>query len=195
MIGSNRLRFWLLAGAAALGGASVAASVTLGGEPPGARPSATPVPVPLSDADFVLCQSPGKGGFAANRMLFRLAATQTEVPPTELGGRGAGTGFRQHVSAAVGWARDADPQDHHRRSAGAAYFDQGFGSVTASTTTKRAARSARRSIAIPIARCVTGAKPWCSAPTSISRCPRKRWRLPSRPPRRRRRLPRARSVQ
>ena len=44
MIGSNRLRFWLLAGAAALGGASVAASVTLGGEPPeSARPSATPV--------------------------------------------------------------------------------------------------------------------------------------------------------
>ena len=84
MIGCNRLRFWLLAGAAALGGASVAASVTLGGEPPGARPSATPIPVPLSDADFVLCQSPGKGGFAANRMLFRLAATQTEVPPTEL---------------------------------------------------------------------------------------------------------------
>jgi tetratricopeptide (TPR) repeat protein len=80
MIGSNRLRFWLLAGAAALGGASV----TLGGELPGARPSATPIPVPLSDADFVLCQSPGKGGFAANRMLFRLAATQTEVPPTEL---------------------------------------------------------------------------------------------------------------
>jgi hypothetical protein len=80
MIGSNRLRFWLLAGAAALGGASV----TLGGEPPGARRSATPIPVPLSDADFVLCQSPGKGGFAANRMLFRLAATQTEVPPTEL---------------------------------------------------------------------------------------------------------------
>ncbi|MFZ0073337.1 MAG: tetratricopeptide repeat protein, partial [Xanthobacteraceae bacterium] len=39
MIGSNRLRFWLLAGAAALGGASV----TLGGEPPGARLSATPV--------------------------------------------------------------------------------------------------------------------------------------------------------
>ncbi|MFZ0124882.1 MAG: tetratricopeptide repeat protein [Xanthobacteraceae bacterium] len=43
MIGSNRVRFWLLAGAAALGGASVAASVTLGGEPPGARLSATPV--------------------------------------------------------------------------------------------------------------------------------------------------------
>jgi tetratricopeptide (TPR) repeat protein len=41
MIGSNRLRFWLLAGAAALGGASV----TLGGEPPGARLSATPVPL------------------------------------------------------------------------------------------------------------------------------------------------------
>jgi tetratricopeptide (TPR) repeat protein len=39
MIGSNRLRFWLLAGAAALGGASV----TLGGEPPGARLSATTV--------------------------------------------------------------------------------------------------------------------------------------------------------
>jgi tetratricopeptide (TPR) repeat protein len=39
MIGSNRLRFWLLAGAAALGGASV----TLGGEPPGARLYATPV--------------------------------------------------------------------------------------------------------------------------------------------------------
>ncbi|MGA8225459.1 MAG: tetratricopeptide repeat protein [Xanthobacteraceae bacterium] len=43
MIGSNRVRFWLLAGAASLGGASVAASVTLGGEPPGARLSATPV--------------------------------------------------------------------------------------------------------------------------------------------------------
>src|SRR6476620_9606666 len=85
MIGSNRLRFWLLAGAAALGGASVAASVTLGGEPPeSARPSATPISAPLSDADLVLCHSPGKGGFAANRVLFRLAATQTEVPPTEL---------------------------------------------------------------------------------------------------------------
>ena len=30
------------------------------------------------DADFILCQAPGRSG------LYRLAATQTEVPPTEM---------------------------------------------------------------------------------------------------------------
>ena len=85
MIGSNRVRFWLLAGAAALGGASVAASVTLGGEPPEMPGRLQPLfPCRCRTPDFVLCQTPGKGGFAAHRALFRLAATQTEVPPTEL---------------------------------------------------------------------------------------------------------------
>jgi tetratricopeptide (TPR) repeat protein len=85
MIGSSRLRFCLLAGAAALGGGSLAASAPLSGErAESARQLASPIPVSPSDADLILCHAPGKGGFAANRALFRLAATQTEVPPTEL---------------------------------------------------------------------------------------------------------------
>jgi len=54
---SKRLRFWLLAGAAA-----------------------TPSAAPISGADFILCHTPAKGGFAASVARFRVAATQTEVP-------------------------------------------------------------------------------------------------------------------
>jgi tetratricopeptide (TPR) repeat protein len=79
---SKRLRFWLLAGAAALGGGGFAASVTLGGERVAA--AATPSAAPISDADFILCHTPAKGGFAASVAWFRVAATQTEVPPTEM---------------------------------------------------------------------------------------------------------------
>ena len=81
MTQSKRLRFWLLAGAAVLGGGGLAASVTLGGERVAA---ATPWAAPISDADFILCHTPAKGGFAASVARFRVAATQTEVPPTEM---------------------------------------------------------------------------------------------------------------
>lgn len=80
MASSKRLRFWLLASAAALGGGGLAASTTLGGGPlAAARSDATLMPAALTDADFILCQTPAKGSPVAK--LFRLAATQTEVPP------------------------------------------------------------------------------------------------------------------
>src|SRR5262245_38934475 len=79
MTRSNRLRFWLLASVAALGGAGLVASATHGDEQLRAD---LVLPPGVSEADFILCHAPLKAGPAANR--FRLAATQTEVPPTEI---------------------------------------------------------------------------------------------------------------
>jgi tetratricopeptide (TPR) repeat protein len=80
MTTANRLRFWLLASAAALGGTGLVASATLGREQ--LRPDALTLPPGVTEADFILCHAPLKNGPAAS--LFRLAATQTEVPPTEM---------------------------------------------------------------------------------------------------------------
>ena len=81
MTQSKRLRFWLLASAAAMGAGGLAASVTFAAERGAA---ATLSAATLSDADFILCHTPAKGGLAANIARLRLAATQTEVPPTEM---------------------------------------------------------------------------------------------------------------
>jgi hypothetical protein len=73
----SRTRFWLLAGAAALAGSAIAAGVSAGTT----RLTQTPgpsLPPGLTDADFILCHAPGRSG------AYRLAATQTEVPPTEM---------------------------------------------------------------------------------------------------------------
>src|SRR5262249_58314531 len=80
MAGSNRLRCWLLASAAALGGAGLVASATFGDEQP--RADALVLPPGVTESDFILCRTPLKTGPAAS--LFRLAATQTEVPATEV---------------------------------------------------------------------------------------------------------------
>jgi tetratricopeptide (TPR) repeat protein len=77
---SNRVRFWLLASAAALGGAGLGATITLGGAPLPSEPSSLPPGV--SEADFILCHTPSSAGFGAG--LLRLAASQTEVPATEM---------------------------------------------------------------------------------------------------------------
>jgi tetratricopeptide (TPR) repeat protein len=77
---SNRLRLWLLASAAALGGAGLGATITLGGAPLPSEPSSLPPGV--SEADFILCHTPSSAGFGAG--LLRLAASQTEVPATEM---------------------------------------------------------------------------------------------------------------
>src|SRR5215831_8209129 len=77
---SNRLRLWLLASAAALGGAGLGATITLGSAPLTSDPPSLPPGV--SEADFILCHTPSSGGFGAG--LLRLAATQTEVPATEM---------------------------------------------------------------------------------------------------------------
>src|SRR5262245_16098929 len=80
MTRSNRMRFWLLASAAALGGAGLVASATFGDEQ--LRADALVLPPGVTESDFILCHTPLKTGPAAS--LFRLAATQTEVPPTEI---------------------------------------------------------------------------------------------------------------
>jgi tetratricopeptide (TPR) repeat protein len=78
---SNRARFWLLAGAAALAGSAFAAGVSAVGaqlrEPRGA-----PLPFRPTEADLVLCHAPVRSALAGG--LLQLAATQTEVPPTEM---------------------------------------------------------------------------------------------------------------
>jgi tetratricopeptide (TPR) repeat protein len=77
---ANRLRLWLLASAAALGGAGLGASITLGNAPLASE--APSLPPGLTEADFILCHTSSKAGFSAG--LLRLAATQTEVPATEM---------------------------------------------------------------------------------------------------------------
>jgi tetratricopeptide (TPR) repeat protein len=73
----RRTRLWLLAGAAALAGSAVAAGVSTGTTRPAQTPGPS-LPPGFTDADFILCHAPGRGG------AYRLAATQTEVPPTEM---------------------------------------------------------------------------------------------------------------
>ena len=78
---SGRTRLWLLAGAAALAGSAVAVGVSAGATRLAHTPGASLAPG-LTDTDFTLCHAPGQRGLAGS--LFRLAATQTEVPPTEM---------------------------------------------------------------------------------------------------------------
>jgi tetratricopeptide (TPR) repeat protein len=59
-----------------LGGTGLVASITLGSEP--LTSEAPSLPPGVSEADFILCRTPPKAG------LLRLAATQTEVPATEI---------------------------------------------------------------------------------------------------------------
>jgi tetratricopeptide (TPR) repeat protein len=77
IVRSHRTRFWLLAGAAAFAGSAVAAGVSAGTTRLAQMPGIS-LPPGLTDADFVLCHAPGRSG------AYRLAATQTEVPPTEM---------------------------------------------------------------------------------------------------------------
>jgi tetratricopeptide (TPR) repeat protein len=76
----TRARLWLLASVAALAGSAVAAGVSADTT----RLTQTPKALPpgLTDADFILCHAPGQRGLTGSP--FRLAATQTEVPPTEM---------------------------------------------------------------------------------------------------------------
>jgi hypothetical protein len=77
---SNRLHLWLLASAALIGGAGLGTGITLGSA---SLPSELPLlPPGLTEADFILCHTPASAGFGAG--LLRLAATQTEVPATEM---------------------------------------------------------------------------------------------------------------
>ena len=79
MTGSNRLRLWLLASAVGLSATGLVAGITLGSEPlTFAAPS---LPPGMTEADFILCSTP-KAGLDAG--FLRLAATQTEVPATEI---------------------------------------------------------------------------------------------------------------
>jgi tetratricopeptide (TPR) repeat protein len=75
---AKHLRLWLLASAAALGGAGLGAGITLGNAP--LTSEAPSLPPGMTEADFILCHTPSKAGFGAG--LLRLAATQTEVPAT-----------------------------------------------------------------------------------------------------------------
>ena len=77
---SNRLRLWLLASAALIGGAGLGTGITLGSAPPPFEPPLLPPGV--TEADFILCHTPLSASFGAG--LLRLAATQTEVPATEM---------------------------------------------------------------------------------------------------------------
>jgi tetratricopeptide (TPR) repeat protein len=82
MIGSSRLRFWLLAGAATLSGGGVALGLSLASEPLAAAPALV-LPA-IFDPTEALCVAPGRPSFATRGGLFRLAATRTEVPPNEM---------------------------------------------------------------------------------------------------------------
>src|SRR4029077_1890917 len=77
---NRRLRLWLLASAAAIDGAGLGASITLGSAP--LTSGAPSLPPGVTEADFILCRTPSKPGFGVD--LLRLAATQTEVPATEM---------------------------------------------------------------------------------------------------------------
>jgi len=77
---THRLRLWLLASAALIGGAGLGASITLGGAPSPSEPPSLPPGV--TEADFILCHTPARAGLSAE--LLRLAAAQTEVPVTEM---------------------------------------------------------------------------------------------------------------
>jgi tetratricopeptide (TPR) repeat protein len=77
----KRRRLWLLAGAAALAGSALAAGVSAGSTRFAETP-ALQLPPGLTEADLILCHAPGRGALSSG--LFRLAATQTEVPPTEM---------------------------------------------------------------------------------------------------------------
>src|SRR5262245_4245956 len=121
MTRSNRLRFWLLASVAALGGAGLVASATHGDEQLRAD---LVLPPGVSEADFILCHAPLKAGPAANR--FRLAATQTEVPATEIQAATPAPDFANTspplwdgLGTLTYKISTSDPQ-------GQAYFDQGL---------------------------------------------------------------------
>jgi len=106
---SNRLRLWLLASAAALGGAGLGATITLGSAPPTSDPPSLPPGV--SEADFILCHTPSSGGFGVG--LLRLAATQTEVPATEMQAASPAPDFANSYPPL--WDGLGQPlvQDHH----------------------------------------------------------------------------------
>ena len=159
IVRSHRTRFWLLAGAAAFAGSAVAAGVSAGttrlGQPPG--PSLSPG---LTDADFILCHAPGRSG------VYRLAATQTEVPPTEMQAAAPSPDFANTypplwdgLGTLTYKITTSDPQAQ-------AYFDQGLRLAYGFNHTRRGVRFAKRSTATLIAPCASGAKPWCSGPTS-----------------------------
>jgi tetratricopeptide (TPR) repeat protein len=79
---SHRLRFWLLAGAGTLCGGGVALALSVASERVVAAP-ALALPAVFDETE-ALCVAPIGPGFAARSGLFRLAATRTEVPPTEM---------------------------------------------------------------------------------------------------------------
>src|SRR5262245_54851476 len=82
VMSGSKLRMWLLASAAALGGSGLMASVMLGVTPLAAATDAPGLRAGLTEADFILCRTPARSSPMAS--LLRLAATQTEVPPTAI---------------------------------------------------------------------------------------------------------------
>lgn len=159
----TRARFWLLASAAALAGSAVAAGVSADTT----RLTQTPEPSlrpGLTEADFILCHAPGQRGLAGSP--FRLAAAQTEVPPTEMQAAVPSPDFANTypplwdgLGTLTYKITTSDPQAQ-------AYFDQGLRLAYGFNhdEARRAFREAQHRD--PIAPCASGAKPWCSGPIS-----------------------------
>jgi hypothetical protein len=117
-----RTRLWLLASATALAGSAVAAGVSAGTTR--LQTSGPLLPPGLPDSDFILCHAPGQRGLAGSP--FRLAATQTEVPPTEMQAAVPSPDFastypplRDGLGTLTYKITTSDPQAQ-------AYFDQGL---------------------------------------------------------------------
>ena len=106
---SNRLRLWLLASAALISGAGLGTGITLGRAPLPFEPPSLPPGV--SEADFILCHTPSKASFGAG--LLRVAATQTEVPATEMQAASPAPDFANSYPPL--WDGLGQPlvQDHH----------------------------------------------------------------------------------
>jgi hypothetical protein len=111
--------------------------------------------------DFALCQTPAVAPMT--RGMIRLVATQTEVPQAR----------SNAASPALAFA-DSDPplwdglgsltyKVTTSSAAAQSYFDQGL------RLTHAFAHSARRRSSILTAPCASGARRWCSAPTSTCR--------------------------
>ena len=174
-------RLLVSAGFAALGGTALAMSLaaniaTLGD----ARATAAD---PLAGAP--ICHTPAATGLS--KMMLRLA--QTEVPRAEMSAASAAPDFADTEPPLWDGLGSVAFKITTANEARRPISIRACGWPTRSITARRSAPSARRRSSIPIAPCASGARRWCSVPTSICRCRKTRSRPPTPPRRRRRRLP------
>ena len=163
-------------GVAALGGGFGGAALLLAGNivtTADAGATAADTSPLLVGPDAAVCRTPAATG--SPYVMFRLA--QTEVPRADDERRHLGAGVRGQLSRRYGaGSAPSLTRSPPRTSARRPISIRACGSLTRSITTRRSARSAWRRSSIPNAPCASGARRWCSVPTSICRCRRTRWR-------------------